>query len=142
MKRLEIAGMRYICKILMNINITTRALVLPLLLGILLLSSCVSNRKVTLLQKNDVNTSGKSLPKDTVVRTYAVDTFQYKIQPNDILSVRFQSLTEKDFDVFNTGDGNMAINPMIGGALLFGELVDEHGQVEFPAIGRVQFRLG
>lgn len=107
-------------------------------LGVLFLSSCVTNRKVTLLQKEDVNAKG--LPTDKVVRTYPIDTFVYKIQSNDIVSVRFESLTPKEFDFFNSqatqqaalaGGGALAASP-----LLLGELVDEHGEIPIPLIGK------
>jgi polysaccharide export outer membrane protein len=105
---------------------------------LIFLGSCVSNKKITLLQKDDVYTKGNTLPKDTIVRTYAVDTFQYKVQPNDIISVRFESLTDKEFDVFSAAysTGQM-VNMGQGNALLIGELVDEHGQIPFPVIGKV-----
>jgi hypothetical protein len=44
-------------------------LVFWLIAGIFL-SSCVTNKKYTLLQKDDVNV--KDLPKDSVVRSYAI----------------------------------------------------------------------
>lgn len=105
-------------------------------LGLVFLSSCVSNRKVTLLQKSDVNAVG--LPTDKVVRTYPIDVFVYKIQSNDIVSVRFESLTPKEFDFFNS----QAVQQPIGGSalaastLLLGELVDEHGEIPIPLIGK------
>ena len=105
--------------------------------GLIFLGACVSNKKITLLQKSDVN--AKNLIKDSVIRTYAIDTFQYKIQPNDIISVRFESLTAKEFDFLSqnsqlAGGGNLAQ----GNALLVGELVDENGEIPFPVIGKVK----
>jgi polysaccharide export outer membrane protein len=107
--------------------------------GLIVFSSCVSNKRVTMLQKNDVNVKGSSLKKDTVVREYSVDIFQYKVQPNDLLSVEFESLTAEEFDFlrkqqaqgnnFNVGQSN---------ALLIGELVDETGTITFPVLGKVQ----
>jgi polysaccharide export outer membrane protein len=98
----------------------------------------VSNRKFVYLQKNDVNKKG--LPHDSVVRTYAVDTFQYHIQPNDIISVRFESLTPKDFDFLNSSQlgqvgGNLSFRD---NALLIGELVDEAGFIFYPVVGKVK----
>lgn len=104
--------------------------------GLIFLGSCVSNKKVTLLQKNDINV--KDLPKDSIVRAYALDTFQYHVQPNDILSVRFESLTPKEYDFFTANQQVQNVNPAAGSALLIGELVDEAGEIPFPVIGKVK----
>lgn len=105
--------------------------------GLIFLGSCVPNRKVTMLQKDDLNING--LPKDSIVRTYAIDTFQYKVQPNDILSIRFQSLTPEEFDFFaGSGQLQQGANLAQGGALILGELVDENGEISFPVVGKVK----
>ncbi|MCX8489932.1 MAG: polysaccharide export protein [Cyclobacteriaceae bacterium] len=101
------------------------------------LASCVPNRKYVYLQKNDLMKN--DLPKDSVVRHYAIDTFQYRIQPNDILSIRFESLTAKDFDFFNSGQSMAGSNiPIQVNPLLVGELVDESGFVFYPVVGKVK----
>lgn len=104
--------------------------------GILvLISACVSNKKVTLLQKNDLHVT--SLPVDSIVRTYEIDSFQYRIQTNDMLSVRFESITPEKYDFLgNQEQGN--INMSAGNALLIGELVDEQGEIPFPVLGKVK----
>jgi polysaccharide export outer membrane protein len=108
-----------------------------LFVGILfILGSCVSNKKIQLLQKADVNT--KSLPLDTVLRTYSPEVFDYKIQPNDVLSIRFQSMTDAKFDFLSSGNatGQLNVNPI--GAVLSGDLVDQNGEVPFPVLGKVK----
>jgi len=113
---------------------------LPLFLGaIVLLSSCVSNRKVVLLQKDDLHK--KNLPKDSTVREYEVEKFDYKIQPNDIISVRFNSLTTKELDFFATyanQQGSPIGNLGTGSAQLIGELVDERGEIPIPVAGNIK----
>jgi polysaccharide export outer membrane protein len=105
--------------------------------AIVLLGSCVSNKKVVLLQKDDLNIEG--LKKDTIVRRYALDTFKYKIQANDILWVKFKSLTDKDFDFISDNvNPNQTGNLGQGNALLLGELVDENGEIPFPVIGNIK----
>jgi len=102
---------------------------------VMLVSSCVENRKVLFLQSGEVNKKG--LPVDTVLRNYDLVDFQYKIQPQDILYIRFQSLTPEDYDFFSknqlqmggTNQGNLAQN---------GDLVDGHGEVPFPVVGKVK----
>lgn len=103
---------------------------------LIFLASCVSNKKIMLLQHGDVNAT--DLPKDTIVRTYALDTFNYKIQPNDIIYVRFNSLTPKEFDFFSPPQQQGNVNIQQGGALFFGELVDENGEIPFPVIGKTK----
>lgn len=110
-----------------------------LIIVILLITvSCVPNRKYVYLQKNDLKV--KNLPTDSVVRKYQIDQFEYKLQPNDIISVRFESLTPKDFDFLNSTQ-----TPQVGGtlniqanALILGELVDEEGNIFYPVVGKVQ----
>lgn len=102
---------------------------------IFFLSSCVSNYKNQLFQKDDVNR--KDLVKNSVVRTYEVGDFNYKIQTNDILSVKIESLTPKEFDVFKMDQANAGLASPLG-ALISGELVDDLGQVRFPVVGKVK----
>jgi len=102
----------------------------------LLASSCVTNKKYQLLQKGDVNMS--NLQADSVVRKYDVDDYEYKIQTNDILSVRFESLTPKEYDFLTQAIDPAAANPFVGGALLLGDLVDEQGEIPFPVVGKVK----
>jgi polysaccharide biosynthesis/export protein len=102
--------------------------------SILLLSSCVTNKKIVYLQKDDVNKKG--LPKDTAVRTHTQVPLDYRIQPNDALYVRFQSLTPDEFDFFkddanSSGAGGQNVQ-------LRSELVDPEGQISFPVIGKVK----
>jgi polysaccharide export outer membrane protein len=106
------------------------------LFAVAAISSCVTNRKYQMLQKNDVNKS--NLPPDSVYRQYAVETFNYKVQTNDIISVRFESLTPKEYDFLSSQAGPTSANTVIGGALLIGDLVDENGEIPFPVVGKTK----
>jgi polysaccharide export outer membrane protein len=97
--------------------------------------ACVPNKKITLVQKNDVK--NKDVPIDSIVRTYSVGLWDYKIQPQDVLSIRFESLTPEEFDFLNSSgaqQNNMA-NPAMAG--LYGELVSIEGDVTYPVVGKV-----
>lgn len=107
-----------------------------MLAGVLFLGACVPNRKVTLLQKNDI--SDKSLPIDTIVRSYQPDSFEYPVQPNDLLSIRFESLTQEKFDFLGEAGVVQNLNITPTSAPLIGELVDEDGNVPFPVIGKIK----
>jgi len=93
------------------------------------------------MQKDDVNPSKGELPKDSIVREYDQQAFTYKIQPNDLLSVRFESLTPKELDFLaaysqqNISGGGVAQG---GNALMIGELVDDKGEIFFPYIKKVK----
>jgi polysaccharide export outer membrane protein len=109
------------------------------LIGVLLctisVSGCITNRKYVLLQQGDV--SAKGLPVDSVVRQHQQVPFEYHIQPEDLLSIQFESLTQKDFD-FLRRDQPGAVNLMQGGGLLIGELVDSKGEIDIPFLGKVK----
>jgi polysaccharide biosynthesis/export protein len=111
-----------------------RILYLSLLTAIV--SSCVTNKKYVYLQKEDVNV--KDLPKDTVVRTYDLQNYEYRIQPEDNISVKFESLTPKEYDIFNRNSVQQNQNLSQGNAILIGELVDPMGEITYPVVGKVK----
>jgi len=99
------------------------------------------NKQYVLLQKNDVNV--KNLPKDTVVRTHQTVPYDYRIQYEDNLSIRFESLTPQEFDIFNRGVGgsgqsNQNLNQ--ANAIIMGQLVDPEGNITYPVIGTVNVK--
>jgi polysaccharide export outer membrane protein len=101
----------------------------------LVVSSCITNKKVVYVQKNDVNQKG--LPKDTVVRTYNPEPFDYKVQSNDALYIRFESLTPDEYDFFQEAS---AVGGAGGGRnfAVASELVDPEGKILFPVVGKVK----
>ncbi len=104
-----------------------------MLFSVLIISSCVTNKKFQLLQQKDVNTNNV---KDSVVRSYTITTFDYKIQPNDVLSIHFRTLSDKDFDFLSEGVSPVSNN--IATLQFSGDLVDTNGEVPFPVIGKVK----
>jgi polysaccharide biosynthesis/export protein len=103
---------------------------------LVIMSGCVSNKKTVMLQKQDVNV--KNLPKDTVVRFYTTEQFDYRIQPNDILSIRFESITPEKYDFLSKQTTMQNVNLAGGGALIIGEMVNDQGEVPFPILGKVK----
>jgi polysaccharide export outer membrane protein len=86
------------------------------------------------LQKNDLNQ--KTIPKDSVVREYKLKLKDYRILPQDLLSIKFESLTPEEFDFMeelNTAQGSNS-----NSQLLNGYLVDNEGEIEFPVAGKVK----
>lgn len=109
---------------------------------LILISSCVTNKKYQYLQSNDVNSRAADIPKDSILRVYNLDDFEYHLQPEDILSVQFFSLTPEEFNFFalkqNQGISNSGQFQNPTAALVNGYLVDEEGKVEFPVVGKIK----
>jgi polysaccharide export outer membrane protein len=89
---------------------------------------------VQYLQKDDVN--NKNMPKDSIVRFHKIESYDYRIQPYDILYFDAQSLTDEEFDflkLMNTSaTGGSAV-----GLSLSGIMVDDNGFIKLPVIGRL-----
>ena len=112
------------------------------LVVLLLNSGCVINKKYQYLQKEDVNLPTNASPKDTVLREYKLDDFEYKLQPEDIISIKVYSLTPPEYNFFTLkeGQGNTAFNQYQTGisSLVNGYLIDEEGMIEFPVVGKIK----
>lgn len=107
------------------------------ILVLIILISCVTNKKIQYLQKDDVNAD--ELILDSVLRTYHLRKFEYRIQPHDILSIRIRSLTKPEFDFFSMIDDQRIMGNLQGAnAAVTGELVDENGEIQFPVIGKIK----
>jgi len=104
----------------------------------LFISSCVTNKKFVLLQKDDLYK--EDLPIDSTVRVYQPINYDYKLQYEDLVSITFESLTPKDFDFLNqTQQIAIAnINLAQGSALLIGQLIDQKGEIPFPFLGKIK----
>jgi polysaccharide export outer membrane protein len=109
-------------------------------LALILFSACVPNRKLVYYQHDDLK-HRKDIPRDTVVRTHTLNIREYHIQPLDILSIAFETLTDEsdDFDFFSklspqarTGSGGTA------GGTANGVLVDKDGYIEYAVLGRIK----
>lgn len=108
------------------------------LFSVVFFGACVPNKKTVLLQYRD-ELKKDDVTLDTVLRIYKPRQFDYRIQPEDILSVRVLSLTEEEYDFFNDQNvTNMNFQAQQGGAVLAGHLVDYMGEIEFPVVGKIR----
>ncbi len=99
---------------------------------ILLMSGCVSSRKLVYFQ-------GPLMASDSMK---LVDRFVPTVQPGDILSVRVSSLSPEATTFFNPPSATIPIDRMMTlttTALpeLTGYLVDQAGTIELPILGKV-----
>ncbi len=95
-------------------------------------SSCVPNKQYVLLQKDDLNK--KNLPTDSILRSYPLSLANYKIQPQDQLSISIVTLTPDEYNFIKE------LNPAqgAGGLGLTSYIVDNEGNVSFPVLGKVR----
>ena len=99
-------------------------------IGVLIcVSSCVSTKRLKYLQDNEEN----------VETTISVERIQkpYRIQTNDLLSIRVKALDQELVGMFNPiGDENPSAT---GEERMYwdGFLVDEQGTIRVPTLGRV-----
>lgn len=115
-----------------------RRILVVLGLVTLIFSACVPNKKIVYYQKQDLKNRAE-IPKDSVLRTYDLKINDYTIQPLDILSITFETLSEENdaFDFLSklspqTRGGNIAAN-----AALLGIFVDSSGDIEYPILGKI-----
>jgi polysaccharide biosynthesis/export protein len=99
---------------------------------LLLLSSCVTQKQVKYLQKEQ--------SKDTSAYFRNHKTMDYRIQPHDNLYIRIFSKDDKSFQFFNKESG--AVNGSSGqisdqSLYLDSYVVNDSGYIDFPLLGQV-----
>lgn len=106
-------------------------LILVFLLGGLLFTSCIS-RKQTVYFQNKQNAElestflNKQLPP-------------YRVQINDILSIRIKALDQKLVGMFNPIASEDNVQVTSGEKLYFdGFLIDDHGNINMPTLGKIK----
>lgn len=103
---------------------------IPLVLFFLLalcVTSCITTKQLTYLQEDEN-------PNDTVAVIRKLPE-PYRLQINDLLSIRVKTLDQETFNFFNTvGDDNPSAT---GEEKLYydGFVVDSHGNIRIPIIG-------
>jgi len=108
------------------------------ILLIVLLSSCVPNKKITYLQEGEELKNRNDIPLNRVLREHDLNVQEYRIQPLDNLMIRFETITDEEFDFFSRVNAqNMRQNNMQNNGMN-GVLVDTEGMIEYPVIGRVK----
>ena len=104
-----------------------------LILGVVVCSSCITNRKVTYVQKDDLH---EEVPLDSVVRSYQLPDYEYQVQAEDILSIQIESLSDQKYDFLTPRSQTVGGNVQNLG--LSGFLVDEEGMIEFIEAGKIR----
>ena len=66
--------------------------------AVIVITGCVPNRRLVYLQHKDDPKQGEARNTDTTARVYNTTFEEYKLQPNDIITVRVASITPGEFD--------------------------------------------
>lgn len=111
-------------------------------LGLIFFNSCVPAKKLVYLQDGEELKNRKSILTDTILRSHQLDIQEYRIQPLDVLSIGFETLSDENdaFDFLRrlsaqsiVGGGNAA-----SGAAISGIVVNVDGEIEFPVLGKIK----
>lgn len=116
----------YIC-CLLDCTFMSRTALLAIVLIALFFTSCIPTKRLTYLQQNEANETFQMTKKPE----------PYRIQMNDLLSIRIKSLDQSQVGMFNpVGDQNPNAT---GEERLYydGFRVNEHGNIRIPTLGEL-----
>jgi polysaccharide export outer membrane protein len=108
--------------------------------AVVLLASCVSNRKIARLQYENELKEPQTIVMDSLIRKYTTREFSYRFRPNDLLDIKIASVTPSAFNPFN--DADRTIIP--GGGQIgsqtqsIGYYIDPAGYLDLPVIGKLR----
>ncbi|MBA9074653.1 polysaccharide export outer membrane protein [Flavobacterium gossypii] len=105
-----------------------KALLFLLILTAVIFTSCVPSQDLIYLQKKNDSESTPSVNP--------VMAKPYRVQTNDILSIKIKALDAKLVEMFNASETNL--NAQSEQSLYFnGYSVDDHGNIRIPVLGEV-----
>lgn len=113
------------------------------ILFVLILSSCIPNRKISYLQYNKDYKSNARMATDTLLRKYEVIHAAYVLQPGDLLDIKISTITPSVYNPFNDADRNLVPGQIYSqqgtqtGVKPQGYYVDHSGYLELPLTGRI-----
>lgn len=96
----------------------------------LILSSCISNKQSAYMQHRDTVLEGVMLSKQLP---------PYRVQINDVLSIRVKALDQELVGMFNPIGGIDNVSALTREALYSdGFLIDDHGEINMPTLGKIK----
>ncbi|HQV74625.1 MAG: polysaccharide export protein [Flavobacteriales bacterium] len=99
---------------------------------VLLLGGCVGRRSINYL--NDPSLSNGSS------KLFENRKFEYRIQVNDVMSVRVMGLDDATSRFFNVEQQNGMINASDAALYVNGYSVDKNGQIQLPTVGKIKLQ--
>ena len=93
------------------------------------LASCVGRRNVNYLQDGSLSNTSK---------LFANKKFEYRIQVNDVLSIRVLGLDDDNMKNFNVETNNVGMGANDASLYVNGFSVDKNGLVQLPTVGKIR----
>lgn len=106
-----------------------------LVLACMIFISCVPTSKEILLQGENKRAD---LPVNKTVSNFTTKEYVYHLRPEDVISIKISSLTENEFDFFNTQSERDLGGFMPRDPLLTGFQVEKDGSIPLPVVGKVE----
>lgn len=100
------------------------------LLMMLLLGGCVGRRSINYLNDPSLTTNASKLFENR--------KFEYRVQINDVLSIRVMGLDEKTHQYFNVESMNAFQAVSDASLYVNGFSVDKNGHVQLPTVGKIK----
>lgn len=92
-------------------------------------TSCIPNKDLVYLQSNN--------SKEDATKIEAIAQKPYRLQVNDIISIRLKALDQKLVEMFNPSATEGVQGTSLEQMYFDGFTVDDHGQVRVPVLGQV-----
>ena len=114
-----------------------------LIFGIALIgfNGCVPAKKLVYLQKEDELKRKKEIVTDSILRAHELSIQEYRIQPLDILSITFETLSDES-DAFDFLSKLAIQQGRVGGGVNMagatGIVVNTEGNIEFAVLGDIK----
>lgn len=114
-------------------------------LSALLLTGCISNKKVSYLQYRDELNRPSEIVKDSLIRKYETGQLSYRLRPGDLLDIKISTLTPVAFNPFADADRNLIPGQQnyqtydaARQVQTTGYYVEPDGMLNLPVIGRIK----
>lgn len=121
------------------------SLKLSILFFVLVLSSCVPNKKIAYLQYKNEYKEPATILKDSLIRKYETGELVYRLQPNDLLDIKISTMTPMLFNPFNDADKGLMAGQQFtqsGDAIRVvqsnGYYIDSEGVINLPVLGKIK----
>ncbi|MDV7188404.1 polysaccharide biosynthesis/export family protein [Lutibacter sp. TH_r2] len=101
--------------------------IISILISVVLLSSCVSNKQLTYFQ-------GDPVPKNEI---YRLNNAPYRLQVNDILYIDIKADNAEIVSMFKASEAQASSSNQSGSLYFTGYTIDRHGNIRMPFIGDI-----